>query len=198
MNIMERRAHNFKDLTGKTFGNLTVLRMAGQDKGHRIIWECLCNCGKKCFTMGCRLNSGRAASCGCSHNSRGTNNPKWEGYGKLPKTHFNDYLHSAKKRNIEFSISIEDAWNKFEEQGGRCAISGVLLEFYVRRKDKSSKTASLDRIDSSKGYILDNIQWIHKDINIMKLDYSMEEFIEWCKIITENNNNVKQRDTGEA
>ena len=32
MDIMEKRHHNFKDLTGKTFGKLTVLRIGGKNK----------------------------------------------------------------------------------------------------------------------------------------------------------------------
>jgi hypothetical protein len=47
-------------------------------------------------------------------------------------------------------------------------------------------TASIDRIDSSKGYILGNIQWVHKDVNFMKRTYSQEYFVKMCKLITEN------------
>lgn len=44
-------------------------------------------------------------------------------------------------------------------------------------------TASLDRIDSSKPYIIDNIQWVHKDINFMKRTYSHDYFIKLCKLV---------------
>jgi len=42
-------------------------------------------------------------------------------------------------------------------------------------------TASLDRIDSTKSYHKDNIQWVHKRVNRMKMNYTMEEFVDWCK-----------------
>lgn len=48
-------------------------------------------------------------------------------------------------------------------------------------------TASLDRIDSSRGYEIDNIQWVHKDVNKMKMGLSQNEFIDICKIISKNN-----------
>lgn len=51
---------------------------------------------------------------------------------------------------------------------------------------KKNRTASLDRIDSSKGYLENNVQWVHKDINWMKQDYSHEEFLQYCKLIYEN------------
>ena len=37
-------------------------------------------------------------------------------------------------------------------------------------------TASLDRIDSTKGYVRGNIQWVHKDINWFKRDYPKISF----------------------
>ena len=58
------------------------------------------------------------------------------------------------------------------------------IEFGKMRHNKS--TASLDRIDSSKGYTIDNIQWLHKDINKMKWDFSQEKFLELCKKIVNN------------
>jgi len=47
------------------------------------------------------------------------------------------------------------------------------------------QTASLDRIDSSKGYVLDNVQWVHKRVNFLKRDYSEKELLFWCNAISE-------------
>jgi hypothetical protein len=54
-------------------------------------------------------------------------------------------------------------------------------------KEERLTTASLDRIDSSKGYVIDNVQWLHRDINMMKQRFSQEYFINICKHIAENN-----------
>lgn len=101
-------------------------------------------------------------------------NKTHKGIGILSKTKFGTYKFGAKRRNIEFNISIEDAnavW------AGKCALSGVVL-------DKS--TLSLDRIDSAKGYSIGNIQWVHKDINYMKQELSDEVFINWCSLVYKN------------
>lgn len=50
----------------------------------------------------------------------------------------------------------------------------------------STTTASLDRIDSSSGYGLENIQWLHKDINIMKNVHSQDYFLSLCKKVAAN------------
>ena len=47
-------------------------------------------------------------------------------------------------------------------------------------------TASLDRINSKKGYVEGNIQWVHKDINMMKHCLETSDFIKWCEKINEN------------
>lgn len=49
------------------------------------------------------------------------------------------------------------------------------------------QTASLDRINSSIGYTIDNVQWVHKKINMMKMDLSQEEFINYCRLVVKNN-----------
>lgn len=46
------------------------------------------------------------------------------------------------------------------------------------------QTASLDRIDSSKGYIEGNIQWIHKELNWLKNDLDEMVLVDWCEKIT--------------
>ena len=91
---------------------------------------------------------------------------------------------SAKKRNINLNISIEYAWELFKKQNGKCSLSGMDIYFSTNNQ---YGTASLDRIDSQKGYIEGNVQWIHKDINWMKNDFKQEDFIKYCKLIAVNN-----------
>ena len=42
---------------------------------------------------------------------------------------------------------------------------------------------SLDRIDSKKGYVKGNVQWVHKTVNRLKMDLSEEELMYWCNLI---------------
>ncbi len=74
----------------------------------------------------------------------------------------------AETRGLPFAITMLDAWTKFEEQRGRCALTGWPLELGLSSKAKSTQTASLDRIDSLEGYTPGNIQWVHKDLNQVK------------------------------
>lgn len=121
-------------------------------------------------------------------NSRsGINNKRFTGYKDISGDIWSKIRHGAKKRNIEFNISIEYAWSKWEEQNGLCAYSGDKLIF---GKD-SIRTASLDRIDSKLPYIEGNTQWIHKQINKMQWGVPDELFISLCESVHDVNKKNK-------
>jgi len=72
---------------------------------------------------------------------------------------------------------LEEIWSR---QGGRCAISGIELIINKGRKsDKHLRLASLDRIDSTKGYLKGNVRFIAVPLNYAKNDYDNDEFSEF-------------------
>lgn len=54
------------DLTGNIYGRLTVLGDVGKrtSKG-RVLWHCLCECGRVTFVRADHLKNGSVVSCGC-------------------------------------------------------------------------------------------------------------------------------------
>lgn len=124
----------------------------------------------------------------------GRKNTRWKGYEEISGAYWRTVTYGATTaRNLTFSITIQQAWNLFLKQDRRCAITGIKLMFAEFNKDfvEGHQTASLDRIDSSKGYALDNVWWVHKRVNMMKQSLSMEEFKYWCKMVTEYNKGIK-------
>jgi hypothetical protein len=111
------------------------------------------------------------------------NNLRWRGHGEISGDDWCKILSGAKKRNIAVSISIEDAWKQWQKQNGLCAYSGEELKFGLGK----SKTASLDRTNSKLSYSVDNIQWIHKQINIMQWGVPDDQFIELCDSVHKHN-----------
>jgi len=85
-------------------------------------------------------------------------------------------------QKIEVFISLEDIKDVYEKQEGRCAYTNLPLT----SKPYQINTMSLDRIDSSKHYTVDNIQLVCKAINRMKLDHTEEQFIQLCRLVAEN------------
>lgn len=89
-------------------------------------------------------------------------------------------------RIIEVYITLDDIWTKMIEQDKKCALTGLDVFFPKTSKEYKTftATASVDRIDPNLDYTMDNIQIVHKYINIMKNKLSQEEFIRFCKLVT--------------
>lgn len=102
-----------------------------------------------------------------------------EGVGLVTRNCWSIARRGAKSRNIEFRISIEYMWRLFQEQNGKCALTGRKIKLSHNVK-KIKPTASLDRIDSNIGYIEGNLQWVHKQVNLCKHILNNEDFIEIC------------------
>lgn len=152
-----------------------------------------CQCGYTGRRRADHVESGRSKYCkACSSKQSLVDHPNpvfgntvHRGVGDLGRTFWGKIQDGARKRGIEFALSIEYAWSLFT---GKCALSGVPISLCSTTKgsnpDYSLFTASLDRIDSSLGYIEGNVQWVHKTVNYIKRDLSDAEFIEWCRRIT--------------
>lgn len=84
----------------------------------------------------------------------------------------------VKRRFQDVNITIEDLVEQWESQSGTCPYSGFKLILPENGNIKDIDffhRASLDRIDSSKGYIKGNIQFVSTPINLMKQTRSDEE-----------------------
>ncbi len=120
-----------------------------------------------------KVDSGHTKSCGCVAIGRRTGSEYFSG----------DFLsrckRGAKARNIEWKLSYADLDNIMREQNFRCGLTNELLAYgYIPLNEY---TASIDRIDSNKGYMKENIQILHKNVNLAKQSLTQIEFITLCK-----------------
>ncbi len=170
---------------GMKFGKWEVIgeRMKKM-KSPRIL--CKCECGKEKDVLVDRLDSGTSRGCfSCVRRTQ----------YKLGQTYWTTIVRGAEQRNIKIDITMEEAAQLYIKQNKKCALTGLDIDFGFNSKSdggytkEQRRSASLDRIDSTGGYTKDNIQWIHKQINVMKNRFSQEHFIEMCKLVTENAKN---------
>ena len=183
------------DITGKIYGRLTVLKF--DEKSNKWSrWICKCECGKEKSILGTHLRYGRIRSCGCLNDeTRGMSQAKY--IGEISASWWDRVRHSAsggkgkrKRGEVPLTIDQQYAWDLFLKQERKCALTGVELKFPKNGKDNNG-TASLDRIESSKGYEDGNVQWVHKDVNRMKNIYSQERFIQVCRLVSDNFKEIK-------
>jgi hypothetical protein len=82
--------------------------------------------------------------------------------------------------NIDLPF-LKEIW---EKQNGICPYTGLKMELPKNTKNhskKSLKKASLDRIDSSKGYIKGNVEFVCMAINLAKNNHTKEDMISFIK-----------------
>ena len=65
------------DLTGQTFGKLTVLKRNENKKYNTTMWECLCECGQYTIISSDHLVTGHTKSCGCLRSGGEYNIIRW-------------------------------------------------------------------------------------------------------------------------
>lgn len=164
------------DLSGKQHYDLKIIKYVQGG------WLCECKCGQTKIYNTKRITGDNVRSCGCRRKINGNKHHFWKGYGEISESFYGSYYRKAVDRKIVYDVSIEYLWELFLKQDKKCSISKIPLNMLHK-----NRTASLDRIDSKQGYIEGNVQWVHKTINKIKWDLDQNEFIKWCKIVSENN-----------
>lgn len=101
--------------------------------------------------------------------------------GVLRVSFVKKYKVGAELRNVNWGVDFEYLANLLIEQDFKCALTG----WDIDAMDVACNTASLDRIDSSIGYEVGNLQWLHKMVNMCKQQYSQEDFIHMCKSVAD-------------
>lgn len=164
---------------GEKFNRLTTVKVVGSSKNKTYIWECLCECGSTSYVRTSQLKNGTVKSCGCAV-EKGKANKRWAGYEDISGNFWSGVKICAKNRNISFDLNIEDVWGLYLRQNKKCYLSGLDIGFIIYKE-----TASVDRIDSTKPYTIDNVALCHKDINKIKASFSVEEFLYYCRLVSD-------------
>lgn len=102
-------------------------------------------------------------------------------------TNFRYYYRNAKRRFKSFNLTLEYLKQVWEQQFGICPYTGIKLKLatYLKNHNDPIFTASLDRIDSNKGYEIGNVQYVSTAINYMKNNMLHKDTIALCNIIAD-------------
>ena len=145
---------------------------------------------RQCPTCSKTVSHLRKSYCVGAHNagqpckacSNKTNHPAGM-HGPVRMAWYNRFRASAVTRGYCWDITVDDIASLYEIQRGRCALTGWSVSWSSVGWDH---TASIDRIDNNLGYTLENIQLVHKDVNMARGTMGVEDFIEMCQAVAQN------------
>ena len=149
-----------RDLTGKTFGLLKVLRVShfkGEGKKRSVFWWCRCRCGNELPVRMNGITSGHAKSCGCLKLKRAKQQGKasrTHGYSRTPEYHA--YMHARQR------CSDPENW-QYKDYGGR-GIKFLFKSFeeFIKELGPRPKGKTLDRENNDGNYVSGNVRWATK------------------------------------
>lgn len=149
----------YKNLTGQTFGELTVIERADDHvcpSGQHIrMWKCVCSCGNITNVSSRNLQTGNTKSCGCKSTERKTKHGLWG--SRIYKIWYGirGRCYNAKSPN-------------YSTYGGRGIImcdewKNDFMAFYKWSIEHGyDDNLSIDRIDVNGNYCSDNCRWVDR------------------------------------
>jgi hypothetical protein len=91
------------------------------------------------------------------------------------------------KKNLTLTLQeLKEVWDR---QEGKCPFTGwnlLLPKNSKERLDYLPERASLDRIDSSKGYSVDNVQFVSMIYQFAKNSFSDDVVLNFCRSVINN------------
>jgi hypothetical protein len=162
---------NYEKYIGETINNCTLLKIDNTSNPRKINVNCLCNiCGNnKTIDVYHLLNNGN----GCCVN-------------QIYQTLDIDILHNTIYNRHKFSVKYKNRFSEINKSSYikliylPCEYPGCTRYPYIKKIGDFfvTKVNSVDRIDSFKGYYIDNIGILCSGHNMMKRDLIKSELIE--------------------
>ena len=168
-------------LTGKKFGKLIVIERdntALSGGGIHARWICKCECGKELSISGISLTTGHTKSCGCLIGRDKPSGFKLSNGEASFNQLYRHYINSAKKRDLELSLSKEQ-FRYLTKQN--CYYCNKLPQQISKTSNNTGDYIynGIDRLDNTQGYTLDNCVPCCEVCNRAKLTRTESEFRSW-------------------
>jgi hypothetical protein len=141
------------DLSNQRFNRLTVIKRSGT-LNKKVLWECVCDCGKTAHIRTNDLMSGNSQSCGCFNDERIADSNRSHGMTntKLYKVWCGIKQRCEYKNHIGYKyygargIKMSERWRVFSN-------------FYDDMSEGYEEGLSIDRVDTDGDYCKENCKW---------------------------------------
>ena len=172
------RPNKYTESTGQRFNKLILLKLEffqkENTKNSQYYWLCECNCGNKLWIRADRVHTQK--SCGCIRKEI----HRLEKGVAARNSYYSQYKTSAKLKELEFTLTVEQFANLTSGACHYCGDIPSLIRSYPRGWGGYIHNG-IDRIDSSKGYTLDNCVSCCKTCNFAKNTTNYFDFLAWIE-----------------
>ena len=185
----------FVDLTGSSFGKLTVLKRSEESAKNGVKWVCQCDCGNVTIVRGNDMKMGKTLSCGCTKKS-GTHRSHSKTGTRLYRIWGNVKTRCTNKNIKQYKdyggkgITICDEWKDSFEAFYEWAMSNGY-----------SDELTIDRIDANGNYEPSNCRWATRreqalnrtDNHYLTYGGETKTLVEWSEITGLNPTTITSR-----
>lgn len=159
------------DMTGQSFGRLSVVGRHGSTSDGRAVWFCKCSCGVEKAIPGTSLRSGHSNSCGCKRADQNRSPEKiakltLPGQLAIKRRAFRSYQTGAATRGLLFDLKFKDFKKLIESVCSYCGKSPNPIN-------------GVDRLDPFTGYVIENCTPACAVCNRAKFTMSAADFRAW-------------------
>ena len=191
------------DLIGQRFGRLLVVREFGISH-QKVMWECLCDCGKTTKVASGNLRSGLSKSCGCLKD-------------ELTKERFTKHGGTAgrndgKPSTLEYSVNralirrcTDRNQKNWESYGGRGITYDPRWNDHEKFLEDMGRAPSdkhtMERIDKDGNYCKENCKWADRKEQanntsrnrVVTMDGTTKTLMQWCEHLQLKYGSVQSR-----
>lgn len=90
------------------------------------------------------------------------------------------------RSNRKATLTKQDCLDLLKKQNYCCALTGVEMTCILEKGVVRKTNVSLDRIDPKGPYTKENVQLVCAVVNKFRIDTPLDEFIDWCRKVTEH------------
>jgi hypothetical protein len=178
------RINKKQDITGNEYHGLTAIKYCGletqKDGTRRSVWKFRCKCGNHIYRIANVVKRLEVKSCGCSsHGFMAFNRNDYgeSSYNQL----YRRYKVNALNKCRVFDVSNEEFRKITKEDCYYCGSKPMKIMKATKVCYGEYIYNGIDRIDSNKGYIKDNIVPCCGICNYAKSNTTQEDFLKWVK-----------------
>lgn len=184
-----------EDLTGKTFGNLIVIKRV-ENQGEQPMWLCKCSCGNMKIARGHRLKNGETKHCGCKNMKDNVRKYKrlyhvWKSMKQRCYCKNNSKYKNYGARGIKVCEEWKNDYKKFEGWAYK----------HGYNEDAQYGECTIDRIDVNDNYEPSNCRFItiqeqcYNKTNLHYITYNNQTkcISEWAKYLGIKESTLRMR-----